>query len=144
MIENIARHMEMNKGKQERASRAPPRRCAKFKAPSSRRRSCCSPSSFPSAFFPGTTGQIYKQFALTIAASITISLFLALTLAPVLSARLLSGEYESKAVFFRWFNAGLQAFPGLVRARRCRQLFRRRWIVAGVFVAALLVTLFLA
>ncbi|HEV8020685.1 MAG TPA: efflux RND transporter permease subunit, partial [Candidatus Lustribacter sp.] len=40
----------------------------------------------PVAFFPGTTGQLYKQFALTIACAITISLFNALTLTPVLSS----------------------------------------------------------
>ena len=40
----------------------------------------------PVGFFPGTTGQLYKQFALTIAISISISLFNALTLTPALSA----------------------------------------------------------
>jgi len=43
----------------------------------------------PVAFFPGA-GQIYKQFGLTIAFSIAISTFLALTLAPSLSALLLA------------------------------------------------------
>ena len=48
----------------------------------------------PVAFFPGTTGQLYKQFALTIACSITISLFNALTLTPVLSALLLGATVQ--------------------------------------------------
>ncbi len=43
----------------------------------------------PVAFFPGSTGQIYKQFALTIVFSIAISTFLALTLTPSLAALLL-------------------------------------------------------
>ena len=43
----------------------------------------------PIAFFPGTTGQLYKQFALTIAFSIAISAFNAITLTPALSAILL-------------------------------------------------------
>ena len=43
----------------------------------------------PVAFFPGTTGAIYRQFALTIAFSIAISTFFALTLTPALSALLL-------------------------------------------------------
>ncbi|MDJ0596913.1 MAG: efflux RND transporter permease subunit [Pleurocapsa sp. MO_226.B13] len=43
----------------------------------------------PVAFFPGTTGQLYKQFALTIAFSVIISTFNALTLTPALSALLL-------------------------------------------------------
>ncbi len=49
----------------------------------------------PVAFFAGTTGQLYKQFALTIACAITISLFNALTLTPALSAMLL-GEHAVK------------------------------------------------
>jgi HAE1 family hydrophobic/amphiphilic exporter-1 len=40
----------------------------------------------PVAFFPGTTGQLYKQFALTIAISVAISTFNALTLSPALAA----------------------------------------------------------
>ncbi|MFH7031045.1 MAG: efflux RND transporter permease subunit [Heteroscytonema crispum UTEX LB 1556] len=43
----------------------------------------------PVAFFPGSTGQIYRQFALTIAFSVAISTFLAITLTPALSALLL-------------------------------------------------------
>ena len=43
----------------------------------------------PVALFAGTTGQLYKQFALTIACAISISLFNALTLTPALSALLL-------------------------------------------------------
>jgi len=43
----------------------------------------------PVAFFPGTTGALYKQFALTIAFSVTLSTFIAITLTPSLSAILL-------------------------------------------------------
>ncbi len=142
VIENIARHMELNKGKQSGvASAAEAMREIQSAVVAS---SLVLLAVFvPVGFLPGTTGQIYKQFALTIAASITISLFMALTLAPVLSARLLSGEYESKLAFFRWFNSSFKRFrdwyghvlPGM---------FRRRWPVAAVFVGALLITLLLA
>ena len=50
----------------------------------------------PVAFFPGTTGQLYRQFALTIACSITLSLFNALTLTPTLSALLLRPHREAR------------------------------------------------
>jgi HAE1 family hydrophobic/amphiphilic exporter-1 len=96
----------------------------------------------PVAFFPGTTGQLYKQFALTIAASITISLFQALTLAPTLSARLLHGDVESNWAFFRWFNHGFHGFRDWYR-RMLPALFRRRWLVFGCFVIALLATFWL-
>ncbi len=55
----------------------------------------------PVAFFPGTTGILFRQFALTIAFSISISAFNALTLSPALSALLLGREHGEKNVFFR-------------------------------------------
>ncbi|MBF5044292.1 multidrug efflux RND transporter permease subunit [Aggregicoccus sp. 17bor-14] len=57
----------------------------------------------PVAFFPGITGSIYRQFALTIAASVAISTFCALTLTPALSALLLKEPEHGKQkwVFFR-------------------------------------------
>jgi HAE1 family hydrophobic/amphiphilic exporter-1 len=55
----------------------------------------------PVAFFPGTTGLLYKQFALTIAFSIAISAFNSLTFTPSLSALLLRPETGRKNVFFR-------------------------------------------
>ncbi|RYZ35488.1 MAG: efflux RND transporter permease subunit, partial [Myxococcaceae bacterium] len=55
----------------------------------------------PVALFPGTTGSIYRQFALTIAASVALSTFCALTLTPALSARLLKHHHGQKWIFFR-------------------------------------------
>jgi hydrophobic/amphiphilic exporter-1 (mainly G- bacteria), HAE1 family len=97
---------------------------------------------FPVAFFPGTTGQLYKQFALTITASILISLFQALTLAPTLSARLLKGDIESDWGFFHWFNEGLHRFREWF-GRQLPRLFRVRWAVFVVFLCALGLTAFL-
>ncbi len=51
----------------------------------------------PVAFFPGTTGQLYKQFALTIAFSVAISTFNAVTLTPALSALLLKPNSEGNS-----------------------------------------------
>ena len=63
----------------------------------------------PVAFLPGTVGQLYQQFALTMAASIAISTFMALTLAPVLTYLLVHGEEPTKNKFLRWFNDRLHA-----------------------------------
>jgi len=66
----------------------------------------------PVAFFPGTTGQLYKQFALTITFSIAVSTFNALTLTPVLSAILLRRGSHRRGWFFSAINrilTGLQA-----------------------------------
>jgi hydrophobe/amphiphile efflux-1 (HAE1) family protein len=61
----------------------------------------------PTAFIPGITGRLYQQFAVTIAISVILSAFNALTLSPALSALLLRPRGESKGVmgrFFGWFN----------------------------------------
>ncbi len=61
----------------------------------------------PVAFFPGTTGQLYRQFALTIAFAITVSTFNALTLTPALSAILLKGGDPPSFWLFRWIDRGI-------------------------------------
>ncbi len=67
----------------------------------------------PMAFFPGSTGVIYRQFSVTIIASMLLSVAVALILTPVLCASLLkpvvSGHEADNAIrflrpFFRWFN----------------------------------------
>src|SRR5207248_3206888 len=61
----------------------------------------------PTAFIPGITGRLYQQFAITIAISVLISAFNALSLSPALSALLLRRRKESRGplgAFFRWFN----------------------------------------
>ncbi|MFN6198643.1 MAG: efflux RND transporter permease subunit [Dolichospermum sp.] len=63
----------------------------------------------PVGFFPGATGQIYKQFALTIAFSIAISTFLALTLTPSLSALLLRQRPAARGIF-GWVFGGINWF----------------------------------
>jgi hydrophobic/amphiphilic exporter-1 (mainly G- bacteria), HAE1 family len=62
----------------------------------------------PTAFIPGITGRLYQQFALTIAISVIISAFNALSLSPALCAMLLRPKDESKGPltrFYGWFNA---------------------------------------
>src|SRR5277367_4836300 len=61
----------------------------------------------PTAFIPGITGRLYQQFAVTIAVSVIISAFNALTLSPALGALLLRPKTESRGPlkrFFDWFN----------------------------------------
>jgi hydrophobic/amphiphilic exporter-1 (mainly G- bacteria), HAE1 family len=90
----------------------------------------------PVAFFPGTTGRLYQQFALTIAVSMGISAFNALTLTPALSALLLGKVEKPKGAFFRVVNRVIDGgTSGLVRM--LRGLIRVRALVALVFVALL-------
>jgi hydrophobic/amphiphilic exporter-1 (mainly G- bacteria), HAE1 family len=61
----------------------------------------------PTAFIPGITGRLYQQFAVTIAISVILSAFNALTLSPALAALLLRPREESHGLlqrFFNWFN----------------------------------------
>ncbi|MBW4583567.1 MAG: efflux RND transporter permease subunit [Tildeniella nuda ZEHNDER 1965/U140] len=93
----------------------------------------------PVAFFPGTTGQLYKQFALTIAFSIVLSTFNALTLTPALSAILLRQEAPKRNWLFDRFNWAIdKTRNGYTRS--LQQLVRARFIVLGVFALLLVGT----
>ena len=73
----------------------------------------------PTAFIPGITGRLYQQFAVTIAISVILSAFNALTLSPALAALLLKPKTESRGLlrrFFDWFNRQFgRATDGYVR-----------------------------
>jgi HAE1 family hydrophobic/amphiphilic exporter-1 len=73
----------------------------------------------PTAFIPGITGRLYQQFAVTIAISVLLSAFNALTLSPALAALLLRPKQPSRGWlrrFFDWFNQRFErATDGYVR-----------------------------
>ncbi|MFZ1918660.1 MAG: multidrug efflux RND transporter permease subunit [Terriglobales bacterium] len=95
----------------------------------------------PVAFFPGTTGVLFRQFALTIAFSISISAFNALTLTPALSALLLGRQHGEKNWFFKRVDRVLSAVTnGYVRALRT---FLRFEVPALILFAAGLVCAYL-
>jgi multidrug efflux pump len=81
----------------------------------------------PTAFIPGITGRMYQQFAVTIAVSVMISAFNALTLSPALSALLLRPRREMRGplgAVFRGFNRVFaRATDGYVGA--CGHLIRK-------------------
>src|SRR5688572_25358860 len=93
----------------------------------------------PVAFFPGTTGRLYQQFAITIAFSVAISAFNALTLTPALSALLLRHDPAQAGAFFGALERVLQAGTNLY-VRGVRGLMRARWAMAVIFVGLLGVT----
>jgi hydrophobic/amphiphilic exporter-1 (mainly G- bacteria), HAE1 family len=90
----------------------------------------------PTAFIPGITGRLYQQFAVTIAISVIISAFNALTLSPALSALLLQPKKPNTGAlrrFFDWFNRIFgRATDGYVSVSRT--LIRK----SGLAVAALM------
>lgn len=96
----------------------------------------------PVALFPGTTGILFRQFALTIAFSVAISAFNALTLTPSLSAIFLGHHRErAQARFLRWFNQMVASGTGLYR-QGVRRLLDLRVGALVVFLALLAATYF--
>jgi hydrophobe/amphiphile efflux-1 (HAE1) family protein len=94
----------------------------------------------PVAFLPGTTGELYRQFALTIAISVAISTFNALTLSPALCAILLRGGEPRKSAFFAAFDRRFRAFVAWYESRAVFAI--ARWpavlaIFAGLVVATI-------
>ncbi|MFP2911002.1 efflux RND transporter permease subunit [Pyxidicoccus sp. 3LFB2] len=87
----------------------------------------------PVALFPGTTGAIYRQFALTIAASVALSTFCALTLTPALSARMLKHHHGEKWVFFRWVDKALD-WTKATYGRGLRRLLKHPVIILVAFL----------
>jgi HAE1 family hydrophobic/amphiphilic exporter-1 len=107
----------------------------------------------PVGFFPGTTGILYKQFSLTIAFSIAISAFNALTLSPALAAILLSNEKQLLPKFFGpvgrllekpvgWFESGLKWLIAQY-AKAVTLVVRWRYVMLLVFFASLGSTVFM-
>ncbi|MBL8338466.1 MAG: efflux RND transporter permease subunit [Rhodoferax sp.] len=96
----------------------------------------------PLAFFSGSVGNIYRQFAAVMVASIGLSAFLALSLTPALCATLLkpvqAGHKLAKGGFFGWFNRGFaltaRGYEGLV-ARILRRAARYLVIYAAIIAA---------
>jgi len=95
----------------------------------------------PVAFFPGTTGILFRQFALTIAFSIAISAFNALTLSPALAALLLGRQHGGKGWFFRQVDKVIAAVINGYR-HALRGFLRFRLVAVVLFFAGLGLTYF--
>ncbi|KAB0677169.1 efflux RND transporter permease subunit [Aureimonas leprariae] len=90
----------------------------------------------PVAFIPGVAGQLYNQFALTVAISVGISAFNSLTLSPALSAAFLTHRHAKPFFLFRWFNAVFD-WSANAYARLVGGLIRVRYLVLLLFVVTL-------
>ncbi len=90
----------------------------------------------PTAFIPGITGRLYQQFAVTIAISVLLSAFNALTLSPALAALLLRPKEQSRGLlqrFFDWFNRVFgRATEGYVHWSGV--LIRKAWVAVLLLV----------
>ena len=137
VVENVQRHLhEYGKSAREAASEA----MAEVVGPVIATALVLAAVFVPVALFPGTTGRLYQQFALTIAFSVLISAVNALTLTPALSALLLRSERAPSRLFkpINWaIDTGTRTFVSVVRV-----LIRHKVAVIGVFVLGLGLTWF--
>ncbi|MGF6602057.1 multidrug efflux pump [Paraburkholderia sp. GAS448] len=90
----------------------------------------------PVAFLSGITGQLYKQFAITIAISVVFSGLVALTLSPALAGILLKPGHHEKKGFFKWFDGWFErmtnSYSNMV------QLVIKRFVVALLLFAGMI------
>ena len=99
----------------------------------------------PSAMQKGSAGEIYRQFALTVAFTVSFSAFLALAFTPALCASLLKPHHETKKnVLFRWFNrtfdSAQKTYTGHIRSA-IRHV--PTWMVVFIAITAFCAFLFI-
>jgi len=89
----------------------------------------------PLAFSTGNTGRLFTEFALTVAAAVVVSGFVALTLTPMMCSRMLRHQPSHGAIF----RATERAFAAMDRGYRAALAasLRRRWVIVLLFAAAL-------
>ncbi|MEI8107310.1 MAG: efflux RND transporter permease subunit [Verrucomicrobiota bacterium] len=90
----------------------------------------------PTAFVPGITGRLYQQFAVTIAVSVLISAFNALTLSPALCALLLRPKSRGKGFMQKFYDLFNRAFGAVTNGYvgTCRGLMRKSFIAIFVLI----------
>jgi HAE1 family hydrophobic/amphiphilic exporter-1 len=96
----------------------------------------------PTAFIPGITGRLYQQFAVTIAVSVIISAFNALTLSPALAALLLKPKKKSNGPLQKFFDAFNRAFGAATNGYVgiCRFLVRKSLVAILLLVGMTVAT----
>lgn len=98
----------------------------------------------PVSLMPGLTGEIYRQFALTISFAVLISSFTALSLSPALAAILIKKPFEGsqKFILFRWFDTFFEKVTDIYNAI-VRFLIKTRYFVTLVFFGLIFTTWYL-
>lgn len=93
----------------------------------------------PIAFLGGLTGELYRQFAITISISVALSGVVALSMTPALCMLILRHEHKSTNFFFRWFNGWFQRVTGRY-VGSVGFLLRHSWLTVVLFAAMVAVT----
>ncbi len=93
----------------------------------------------PIAFLGGLTGELYRQFAVTISIAVVISGIVALTLTPALCVLLMKQEHHQPGRFFRWFNAMFTRMTGRY-VNGVTWMLRRGGVALLLFVGMVAIT----
>ena len=112
VVEGVQRHIESGLSAKEAARKA----MAELSGPVIGIALVLSSVFIPTAFIPGITGRLYQQFAVTIAISVLLSAFNALTLSPALASLLLRPKQESQGLLQRFFNGFNRTSTGQPKA----------------------------
>jgi multidrug efflux pump len=96
----------------------------------------------PIAFLGGLTGELYRQFAVTISIAVVISGIVALTLTPSLCVLILKREHKQPGGFFRWFNDWFHRMTGRY-VDGVSWMMRRGAVAAVLFLVMVGATVFL-
>ncbi len=133
VLENVDRHMEEGLPPKEAAFKA----MEEVTGPVVAIVLVLSSVFIPIAFLGGLTGELYKQFAITIATSVVISGFVALTLTPAMCALILKPKKNKEKIFiFRWFNSFFDSMTNAYSAGV--RFFLKRTIIVIILFAILI------
>ena len=138
VVENTARHLDRGLGPAEAATKA----MEEITGPVIATTLVLLAVFVPTAFLGGITGQLFRQFALTISGAVTISTINALTLSPALCGLLLRPSPPGgtrRFALFRWFNAAFDRTSGGY-ASAVRVSVRRIGLVLAVYAGLLVLT----
>ena len=93
----------------------------------------------PLLLMGGIIGRLFREFAMTVTASIAVSALVSLTLAPMMCARFMHHESERHGVIYRAIEAGFNAMLAFYR-RTLDVVLRHQAITLGVFFATMALT----
>src|SRR5580692_4488378 len=133
VVEGVQRHIETGLASKEAARKA----MAELSGPVIGIALVLSAVFVPTAFIPGIAGRLYQQFAVTIAISVLLSAFNALTLSPALAALLLRPKMPSQGLLRRFFDAFNKRFEQVTdRYVRWSKVLLGKGAVVMVLLAA--------
>lgn len=129
VVENTTRHMDQGKGPKEAAIAA----MEEMTGPVIATTLVLLAVFVPTAVMGGITGQMFRQFALTISSAVVISTINALTLSPALCGIILRPTTEKTFFFFRWFNKTFEFTTSLYKST-ISAMVRRVAIIMLIFL----------